>query len=402
VALIEVSGLTKLYRMGASVVRALDGVDLSIDQGEFVAVTGASGSGKSTLMHLLGCLDRPTGGRYMLGGRAVSDLSDHELASVRNKQIGFVFQTFNLINRTNALENVALPLFYARKGHTKAAAERALERVGLAQRSAHNPNELSGGERQRVAIARAIVNDPSLLLADEPTGNLDSRTGAQIMETFHSLNQQGVTIVLVTHEPDIARQTRRVITMRDGKVVSDRPASELGSESVPAMAEILVARPAASEDAAAGENGKRSQARPPEPVTAQPAGMATAGLTPRRMRGAVPGMVLGLLAMVCWGVVFAVPIILKSLNYDLQNLAQSKRPPAGVMVAGLVTILAVLGAFVLGIMGIVFSSGALKRMRTEPGCWRGRKQAVAGMVLGWLAVAIPVVGVVARIVSKLR
>ncbi len=222
-ALIEVEGLTKHYQMGESVVRALDGVDLKIERGEFIAITGASGSGKSTMMHVLGCLDRPTSGRYVFDGRDVRALSDRALAAVRNRQIGFVFQTFNLINRTTAVENVAVPQFYARKINTRPAAVRALERVGLAHRANHKSNELSGGERQRVAIARAIVNDPPLLLADEPTGNLDSRTGEQIMSIFHQLNEQGVTVVIVTHEPDIARQTRRVVQMRDGKIVSDAP-----------------------------------------------------------------------------------------------------------------------------------------------------------------------------------
>ncbi len=220
-ALIELRGLTKLYPMGTTVVRALDGVDLTLERGEFMAITGASGSGKSTMMHLIGCLDRPTSGTYTFDGRAVRGLSDRALASIRNKQIGFVFQTFNLINRTTALDNVAMPLFYARALNTRGPALRALQRVGLEHRAGHQPNELSGGERQRVAIARAIVNDPPLLLADEPTGNLDTKTGEQIMGIFKALNDQGVTIVMVTHEPDIALHARRVVNMRDGQVVSD-------------------------------------------------------------------------------------------------------------------------------------------------------------------------------------
>lgn len=219
--LIRLEGLTKLYRMGDATVRALDGVDLEIERGEFVAITGASGSGKSTMMHLIGCLDRPTQGRYFLDGRNVGNLSDRELARVRNQQIGFVFQTFNLINRVTALDNIRVPMFYARRAATREPALRALEKVGLAARSRHRPNEMSGGERQRVAIARAIVNEPLLVLADEPTGNLDTRTGEQIMKVFHDLNAQGVTIVLVTHEPDVAAQARRVVQMRDGKVLSD-------------------------------------------------------------------------------------------------------------------------------------------------------------------------------------
>jgi len=220
---IRIEDLAKYYVMGDSVVHALDGVSLEVHPGEFVAITGSSGSGKSTMMHLIGCLERPTRGWYELNGQRVSDLSDRQLAAVRNKSIGFVFQTFNLINRTSALDNVALPLFYARRGKTREAAMRALERVGMAHRRSHRPNELSGGERQRVAIARALVNEPALLLADEPTGNLDSKTGEQILDLFHGLNAQGVTLVIVTHDPVIAAQTRRIVAMRDGKVVSDQP-----------------------------------------------------------------------------------------------------------------------------------------------------------------------------------
>lgn len=220
--IIRLRSLVRYYRMGQSVVKALDGVDLDIHRGEFVAITGPSGSGKSTMMHILGCLDRPNSGTYELNSELVSSLSDRKLAIVRNRQIGFVFQTFNLINRTNALDNVAVPLIYARKTNTHHAARAALERVGLANRARHRSSELSGGERQRVAIARAIVNDPVLLLADEPTGNLDTATGEQIMSIFHELHRSGVTIVVVTHEPDIAVQAQRIVRMRDGKIVEDR------------------------------------------------------------------------------------------------------------------------------------------------------------------------------------
>jgi putative ABC transport system ATP-binding protein len=220
--MIKITSMTKFYPMGDSVVHALDGVNVKIERGEFVSITGASGSGKSTIMHLIGCLDRATSGEYLLDGQRIDKLSDRRLATIRNEYIGFVFQTFNLINRASALENVALPMIYARRGSTRKAAMAAMGRVGLAARAHHRPSELSGGERQRVAIARALVNNPPLILADEPTGNLDSRTGEQILELFHELHSAGVTIVLVTHEMVVAAQAQRVIRMRDGKVIEDR------------------------------------------------------------------------------------------------------------------------------------------------------------------------------------
>jgi putative ABC transport system ATP-binding protein len=207
--------------MGDSVVYALDGVDLSFEAGEFVSITGASGSGKSTLMHILGCLDQPTSGTLEFQGERVSGLNEKQLARIRNDRIGFVFQTFNLINRTTALDNVCVPLMYTRQVFSKNTARRALERVGLGQRASHRPSEMSGGECQRVAIARAIVNNPGLLLADEPTGNLDTKTSAQIMATFHELRATGLTIILVTHESDVAVQADRMINMSDGRVVED-------------------------------------------------------------------------------------------------------------------------------------------------------------------------------------
>ncbi len=215
--------LTKVYEMGAEKVLALRGVDFEIRKGEYVAIMGPSGSGKSTLMNLIGCLDTPTGGKYWLAGRLVSELDDDELAYIRNKEIGFVFQTFNLLPRATALHNVELPLIYnGTPAEERAArARQALAQVELADRMMHKPNELSGGQRQRVAIARALVNSPSILLADEPTGNLDSQTGAEIMGLFDRLHQQGNTIILVTHERDIAAHAHRVIHLRDGKIESD-------------------------------------------------------------------------------------------------------------------------------------------------------------------------------------
>jgi len=220
---IKTEGLTKVYEMGAEQVHALSGVDLEIRKGEYVAIMGPSGSGKSTLMNLIGCLDSPSAGRYWLAGKLVSELDDDELAYIRNKEIGFVFQTFNLLPRATALHNVELPLIYngtpAEERIEKA--KKALERVDLADRMSHKPNELSGGQRQRVAIARALVNSPSIVLADEPTGNLDSKTGEEIMALFKNLHSQGNTIILVTHEHDIAQNAHRVIFIRDGKIASD-------------------------------------------------------------------------------------------------------------------------------------------------------------------------------------
>jgi putative ABC transport system ATP-binding protein len=226
-SLISIHDLTKTYVVGEVEVPALRGVSLEIRRGEFVALTGPSGSGKSTFMHLAGCLDRPTSGSYVLNGRDVARLSSHELAAVRNREIGFVFQGFNLLSRTTALENVELPMLYgppvaAKERHRRATA--ALTAVGLAQRLDHHPNQLSGGQQQRVAIARALVNEPSLLLADEPTGNLDSRTSIEVMGIFQKLNREhGITIVLVTHEPDIAEYSTRIVAFRDGRVRSDQP-----------------------------------------------------------------------------------------------------------------------------------------------------------------------------------
>jgi len=216
--------LTREYDMGSELVRALRGVSVQIRKNEYVAVMGPSGSGKSTLMNLIGCLDTPTSGEYWLNGQKVSDLADDELARIRNKEIGFVFQTFNLLPRADALHNVELPLIYAGLSARarRARAAQALARVGLADRMDHKPNELSGGQRQRVAIARALVNEPSILLADEPTGNLDSATSTEIMGVFAELHRQGQTVVMVTHEQDIAAHAARVITLRDGLVATDQ------------------------------------------------------------------------------------------------------------------------------------------------------------------------------------
>jgi putative ABC transport system ATP-binding protein len=221
---IKTEELAKVYEMGAEQVHALRGVDVEIRKGEYVAIMGPSGSGKSTLMNLIGCLDSPSSGRYWLAGRLVSDLDDDELAYIRNKEIGFVFQTFNLLPRATALHNVELPLIYngTPAEERLERAKKALERVDLADRMSHKPNELSGGQRQRVAVARALVNSPSIVLADEPTGNLDSKTGDEILTLFKNLHRQGNTIILVTHEHDIAQHAHRIIHIRDGKIDSDQ------------------------------------------------------------------------------------------------------------------------------------------------------------------------------------
>jgi putative ABC transport system ATP-binding protein len=230
---IRTEELTKVYEMGAEQVHALSGVDVDIRKGDYVAIMGPSGSGKSTLMNLIGCLDSPSAGRYWLAGRLVSDLDDDELAYIRNKEIGFVFQTFNLLPRATALHNVELPLIYNGTPAEERVerAKQALERVDLIPRMHHKPNELSGGQRQRVAIARALVNNPSIVLADEPTGNLDSKTGEEIMALFENLHRQGNTIILVTHEMDIAQHAHRVIFIRDGKIFSDEKIAKKKAET---------------------------------------------------------------------------------------------------------------------------------------------------------------------------
>jgi putative ABC transport system ATP-binding protein len=220
--MIQLEDVTKVYRMGKVEVRALSGVDLVIDDGEMVAIMGPSGSGKTTLMNIVGCLDVPTSGRYLLDGTDVSRLSDHRLAKIRSRKVGFVFQSFNLVPRTSAVRNVELPLVYAGVRSRRNPARHALEQVGLGDRQKHLPSELSGGQQQRVAIARALINDPAILLADEPTGNLDTTSSAEILKLLGELNDAGRTVVVITHEEEIARCAKRVVRMRDGRIVSDQ------------------------------------------------------------------------------------------------------------------------------------------------------------------------------------
>ena len=376
-ALIEIRGLTKYYRMGDSLVRALDGVDLTIERGEFVAITGASGSGKSTMMHLLGCLDRPTDGAYVLNGRDVSGMSDGELADVRNRYIGFVFQTFNLINRTSAVENVSVPLFYARRRNTREASLRALQRVGLGPRAHHRPNELSGGERQRVAIARAIVTEPLLLLADEPTGNLDSRTGEQIMQIFHDLNAQGVTIALVTHEAEVAAQARRIVQMRDGRIVSDRPTEGGGRRPVaPATDSGVAPAPVlASAAPSPAEAREHTHVR-----TAGPARVA---------RGATGAAVCAILALLLALAVWIGSAVAARAYPELSRQEFGKTVPPHLIAIGSAIAVGSLLTLSLGLVGAFWGYFVARRIRTAPEVLKGARRARTAMIAGWLAVTLP-------------
>ncbi len=254
-SVIQIAGVTKVYTMGNNKVFALHGIDLTVKSGEMIAIMGSSGSGKSTLMNILGCLDAPTDGSYHLDGIRVDGMSRNQLADLRNHKLGFVFQGFNLLARTSALDNVELPLLYDREGRWKDGrtmrrmAEAALERVGLGERMDHHPSELSGGQQQRVAIARALVTEPTLLLADEPTGNLDSHTTVEVMALFQELNDAGITMLIVTHEPEVAQYTRRIVELRDGRVIRDHPVE--GRRNAAAdIKKMLETTPTEQEDAA--------------------------------------------------------------------------------------------------------------------------------------------------------
>ncbi len=393
-ALIEVRNLHKHYRMGEEVVRALNGVSVDIQAGEFVAITGASGSGKSTLMHLIGCLDRPTSGTYKLDGRDVSRVSDGTLADIRNQQIGFVFQTFNLINRTSAIENVSVPMFYARQFNGREAALKALERVGLTPRATHKPSELSGGERQRVAIARALVNDPLLLLADEPTGNLDSRTGEQIMALFHELNRQGVTIVLVTHDQDVALQAQRVIHMRDGKVVYDCPTSELLRESPANAHPVATQASPTARQVSATRDAAPPTALPAAETAVEPAAESAAAPL-RRVGGATVALWLGGLAWVSLaGWVFSVIQMFQATppEWRVSGPPKVMKPedvPPALMQWGVVFVAASMALLGLGVAAMVLGALARRKIRNELEPLAGAGRARVGFWLGLSAMLAP-------------
>jgi putative ABC transport system ATP-binding protein len=420
VPLIEIRELTKLYRMGDAVVRALDGVSLTIERGEYVAITGPSGSGKSTLMHLIGCLDRPTAGHYLLNGNDVSSLTGRRLAAVRNREIGFVFQTFNLINRTTALENVCVPLFYARQTNTREPARRALERVGLAHRAEHRPSELSGGERQRVAIARAIVNDPALLLADEPTGNLDSRTGEQIMEIVQLLNNQGVTIILVTHELGVAVRARRIIQMHDGRITFDGPTSELfgyqqRGASLPTLSASPAERPAMQPASVAAGGGVATLARPAAVARPSAPAAATAAQPPpapapapapkppvRRnvVQGATGTLVCGAASL---ALVAATIVVIWQLQtrFNFATADPKALPQEALLYSG-ACFLSFLFALVLGIAAMVWSRVVLRRIRQDPqpDLWAGRGRAWTGFALGCCTLAVPLANIALGLIRR--
>jgi len=361
--MIELHNVTKVYQMGLVQVRALDGVSVRVEPGEFVAITGASGSGKSTMMHIIGALDRPTAGTYRFQSQPVDRLNDRQLATLRNRRVGFVFQTFNLINASSALNNVALPLFYAGRGRTADPAMKALEAVGLANRATHKPSEMSGGERQRVAIARAIVNSPAVVLADEPTGNLDSKTGQQIMDIFHQLNARGVTIILVTHEPDIAAQAQRVILMRDGKIEGDRATDSRKAPVTPP-----------------------SDADRPAPQTVTPE-LQTDAVLPKA-RAAARAALVTLISLLVLGLLPLAAQDLPATRVTRMTLA--------------ISLLLAIGGFIGGsILAIRFGRGARRELASAEQSATGRGRATAAMIVGIAAMLIALAVTALFVVSLL-
>ncbi len=370
--MIQVDNLVKVYPMGSSEVRALDGVSLHIGAGEFVAIVGSSGSGKSTIMHLLGCLDRPSAGSYNLLDKEVSGMSDRQLARIRNRHIGFVFQTFNLISRMSAWENVAVPLFYAREAITKPKAMAALKKVGLHDRATHAPNELSGGERQRVAIARSIVNNPSLILADEPTGNLDTQTGQQIMQIFHQLHAAGATIIVVTHEPEIAEQAQRIIQMRDGKIVEDRRSEQrrppIGDGQAKVNREHLAANSAAPPEVAAGAEVQKA---PPTATLAESTGDGSAAVVHPDAKKAF-----------IWSMIGPAAFIALLASAGLLKMINQSNPSFAAMIAWPLRIGLPIMMFVAPVLAFVKGRRGARWAKLAPEKFGGRGRALAAQWIG--------------------
>ena len=388
--MIQLEHVTKVYQMGDTVVRALDGVSLHIARGEFVSITGPSGSGKSTMMHIIGCLDRATAGTYKFNGQHVENFSDRRLALLRNQAIGFVFQNFNLINSATAQVNVALPLFYAGQTMTAGPATQALQQVNLGHRADHRPVEMSGGERQRVAIARAIVNRPDIIMADEPTGNLDSKTGAAIMDIFHRLNAEGVTIVLVTHEPDVAVQARRIIQMRDGKIVADGPVPD-------AAGHAHTTAPPASHPATPAPEQPSTQTTPTPPVASTHATQANGTPTAPSTAGP-PALQTHPDANRAVGAILAAAIGVGA--YATWLLVAQTLPTTAVIPRALPLLFTLFGAAASSWLAIRWARRAKRDLQAHPVNARGARRAQWARRLGWPVLILSLL-ILANIINTL-